>query len=173
MQVSKTPIAQIDESFLFRLYSTTREEEMSFVDWSDDQKTAFLKSQFSAQNNHYFTKYPQAAFQIINLNEEKIGRLYLAELDNEIRIIDLTIVPEKRNWGIGTTLINEIIRDAENKKKPVQIYLELNNRSGNLFSRLGFEVSSTDGVFQLWRREFKAGSFKIESIEKAFDQASA
>jgi ribosomal protein S18 acetylase RimI-like enzyme len=148
MRLSFPPITRSDEAFLFALYASTRADEMNLVPWNAEQKTAFLQSQFLAQHQHYVSKYPHGKFQIINLENQKIGRLYVCVLENEVRIIDLTILPEFRGRGFGTEIITDILHKAE---KPVQIYLESISQSINLFKRLGFEIVSDEGIYQLWQ----------------------
>lgn len=109
--------------------------------------------QFDAQQQHYQSYYPNASLSIINWNERRIGRLYAAELADEIRIIDITILPKYRNQGIGTKLVTDILQSGAELAKPVQIYIESFNRSAQLFSRLGFEPVSELDVHVLWRRE--------------------
>lgn len=140
-------IKNFDSPFLFALYSTVRAEEMMLVPWDDNQKSAFLQSQFKAQHEYYLTSYPQGSFQLIELDGKNIGRLYLAELEDEIRIIDLTIMPESRGKGIGTQIISDILQQTA---KPVRIYLESFNQSTGLFKRLGFQIISNEGLYQLW-----------------------
>lgn len=153
MRITKTPISRPDEPFLFALYAETRAEELRPVPWNDEQKNSFLQHQFQAQHQHYTSKYTEnGSFQIIRTDDQPIGRLYTAELPDEIRIIDITILEAFRGKNIGTTLIEEILHDAEEKNKAVQIYLEINNRSASLFTRLGFAPVSDEGIHQLWQK---------------------
>jgi N-acetylglutamate synthase-like GNAT family acetyltransferase len=152
VQLSFSPIAGSDDAFLLALYASVRADEMAMVPWSDEQKSAFLKSQYDAQHLHYTEKYPQGSFQIIKSGDKKIGRLYTAELADEIRIIDILISSEFRGKKIGTTLIAEILRGADEKNKAVQIYLDADDRSANLFARLGFAPVADEGIYQLWQR---------------------
>jgi ribosomal protein S18 acetylase RimI-like enzyme len=152
MQIRKAPIAQTDEPFLFALYADTRQEELAAVSWSDEQKDAFLKMQFQAQHLHYTTEFPLASLQILRLDDQSIGRLYLAEVDDKIKILDLTIAPDFRNKKIGSLLLEEILQDAQTKNKSVQIYLENYNPAQNLFLRFGFEVVAEEGLYQIWSK---------------------
>jgi N-acetylglutamate synthase-like GNAT family acetyltransferase len=149
MKLSLSPIADSDLVFLSALYHTTRKNEMALVPWTEGQKAAFLQTQFQAQHQHYIVKYPNGSFQIIKSDGENIGRLYTCELDGEIRIIDITIMPEYRGKGIGTKILSDILQEAT---KPVTIYLESLNASQSLFKRLGFEPISDEGIYQLWQR---------------------
>jgi RimJ/RimL family protein N-acetyltransferase len=149
MKLSLSPITTSDATFLSALYNTTREDEMAVVPWTEEQKLAFLEAQFQAQHRHYTTEYPTGSFQIIKSDSENIGRLYICELDDEIRIIDISIMPEHRGNGIGGKIVSDILRDAA---KAVTIYLESFNPSQTFFKRLGFEPISDEGMYQLWQR---------------------
>lgn len=152
MRITKTDITRSDGPFLFSLYSETREKELGNLSWDDRQKDVFLQHQFHAQHQHYISRYEDGSFQIIKSGDVPIGRLYAAELAGEIRIIDITILSEFRGKKIGTTLIEEILQEADEKNKAVQIYLETNNRSVRLFTRLGFAPVTDEGIYQLWQR---------------------
>lgn len=142
---------QAHDEFLFGLYSETRQDEMKLLSWNPEQTNIFLLHQFQAQHSHYFSKFPNGEFLVIMLHDVPIGRLYLAELDDEIRIIDITIIDKFRGRSIGSRLIREILKNAESKNKPVRIYLEMTNRSLKLFSRLGFAMKVDEGFYQLWQ----------------------
>jgi GNAT superfamily N-acetyltransferase len=152
MRIHLTPICMSDSPFLFSIYSETRSAELNCVPWGEEQKQDFLRHQFQAQHQHYTSKYKDAHFQIIKLGEIPIGRLYVAELADEIRIIDITILSEFRGKNFGTRLIEEILLGADQKNKAVQIYLETNDRSEILFTRLGFVPIADGGIYRLWHR---------------------
>lgn len=173
MQIIKAPVTPEDELFLFDLYASARHEEMSLVAWNEEQKRAFLLQQFQAQHNYYTAKFPSADFLILTIDGEKIGRLYTAELDDELRILDLTIKPEQRGQGIGSQLIAEIVSHAEANKQSVQIYLETMNRAASLFTRFGFKPISGDDVYQLWQLTFDADNSGRSLTAPEANQAAA
>ena len=153
MLLTLSAITPADAPFLLSVYAATRAEELALTNWSDNQKKMFLQMQFDAQQQHYQSRYPNASLSIVKHNSQPVGRLYVAELADEIRIIDITILPEYRNQGIGTKLVKDILQTGADQRKPVQIYVENYNRSAKLFSGLGFEPVSEQGVHVLWRRE--------------------
>ena len=163
MRITKTSVTTLDEPFLFALYSETRAKEMAIVQWDDHQQHAFLKQQFQAQHQHYTSKYEDASFEIIEADGKPVGRLYTAEIGDEIRILDITILSEFRGEGIGTSLIAEILHRADEKHKPVQIYLETDNQSTNLFARMGFAPVADEGLHQLWRRPSNSRTIAAEA----------
>jgi len=142
-----------DDAFLYQVYASTRAEEMARVPWDKAQQEAFLRMQWDAQQLHYRTHNPQGTHDIILLDEEAIGRLYVSRREAEIRILDITILPEYRNRGLGTPLIKELMREAALARLPLNIFVESFNPSMRLFERLGFSVKESDGINQLmeWR----------------------
>lgn len=141
------PIGPDDESFLYEVYASTRAEEMALVDWTEDQKKAFLRMQFNAQHQYYQDVYAGANFQIILLNEQPIGRLYLARWSHEIRIIDIALLPQFRNTGIGTALLKDLLAEAAQAGQAVTIHVEKFNQALRLYERLGFIKTLDKGVY--------------------------
>jgi ribosomal protein S18 acetylase RimI-like enzyme len=153
MSITLREVTAEDEAFLLEVYASTRALELSLVPWSQEQREAFLRFQFDAQHSHYRTQYPEASYQIISNNAERVGRLYVLRDTAEIRILDLTVLPQHRNAGIGTLLMRDLLTEAEQTGKPVSIWVEQFNPSQTLFRRLGFSKIQEDGYNYLmqWR----------------------
>ena len=148
-QLKLRPVTGDDQPLLLEVYRSTREEEMALVPWNNDQRQAFLKMQFDAQQSHYQQKYPTADHDIIYLNGSPLGRIYVARLEDEIRIIDITLLPQHRGNGVGTHLITELMGEATTKRRPLKIYVETFNPSLKLFERLGFTQTAQHGMHLL------------------------
>lgn len=142
-----------DEESLYQIYASTRTEELVQVtDWTPSQKEAFLRWQFTAQHTHYQNNYEGAHFWIIESNSRVIGRLYLdTNFESEsMRIIDIALLPEWRNRGIGKKILLDIMDLAETMNLCVTIHVESFNRAMKLYKKLGFTlVSETNGVYHL------------------------
>lgn len=143
------PARSTDRPFLLRVYASTRAEELALVDWSPEQKQAFVAMQFEAQDRHYRAHYPAARFDVIERNGEPIGRLYVARGEDEIRLIDISLLPEHRNGGIGGTLLRALLEEAAAAGKRVRIHVEQFNPALRLYARLGFEELEERGVYKL------------------------
>jgi ribosomal protein S18 acetylase RimI-like enzyme len=141
-----------DKPFLYRVYASTRAEELAVVDWSEAEKAAFLEQQFEAQHGYYQAQFPDAAFQVIERDGEPIGRLYLDRRAEEIRIIDIALLPAHRRAGIGGALLREILGEAAMTGKAVRIHVERNNPALGLYHRLGFREIDDQGVYLLMER---------------------
>lgn len=147
--ITLRPVCADDYDFLVEVYGSTRAEELALVPWTIEQQQAFVRSQFAAQQDHYAKKYPAASHDIIMSDNRPVGRLYVARLDQEIRIIDITLLPAERNAGIGGNLIQQLLVEANCAGKVTRIYVEEFNPSLRLFERLGFSPSEQQGIHLL------------------------
>jgi len=142
-----------DRDLLYCIYASTREDELSVLDWSRAQKEEFLRQQFEAQHAYYIEQFTNAAFDLIVLDRSPIGRLYVDRRSNEIRVIDIALLPEYRGKGIGSRLMMTILSEARLAGLPVRIHVEQNNPALHLYERLGFSPIEDEGVYLLmeWR----------------------
>jgi ribosomal protein S18 acetylase RimI-like enzyme len=145
--ISLRPEAPKDADFLFRLYASTRAEEMNLVPWDETQKEAFLRMQFQAQSVHYRRYYPDASYDVILREGNAVGRLYVHRTEYAILLIDIALLPEHRGSGIGSRLLNEILSQASTLGRRVQIHVERNNPALRLYTRLGFRIAEDKGVY--------------------------
>lgn len=146
------PATANDLEFLARVYASTREEELRPVPWSDEQKLAFLQMQFEAQHAEYHSRYPDATFDVIELDGKPAGRLYVHRREREIRIVDISLLPEHRAKGAGTSLLENLIRESESAGKPLTIHVETLNPAMRLYQKLGFRPIGETGVYLLMER---------------------
>jgi ribosomal protein S18 acetylase RimI-like enzyme len=147
------PVQEEDQELLLEVYSSTRADEMALVPWDAAQKKTFLQMQFSAQHQYYQANYPGADFQIILVNNQLAGRIYADRRADEIRLMDIALLPEHRNRGIGSRLIKDLLAEAQQANKPVRIHVEKFNPALRLYERLGFSIIDDRGVywFMEWR----------------------
>lgn len=136
-----------DRPFLCALYGSTRAEELAPVPWSDEDKQAFVAMQFEAQDRHYHEHYAGATFDVILVGGEPAGRLYVARGENEIRIVDIALLPECCNRGIGGTLVRGLQDEARASGRPLRIHVERFNPALRLYERLGFTAIADRGVY--------------------------
>jgi ribosomal protein S18 acetylase RimI-like enzyme len=140
-----------DYDFMRNLYAANRAEEMERFPFDEAQKRAFLDQQFAAQFEHYGIHYPTCERNIVERNGAPIGRLWIDEWRDQIRIVDIALVPEARGSGVGSRLLHEVLDRATAVRKPVTIHVEAFNPALALYRRLGFEQVDTSGVYLLMR----------------------
>jgi len=149
------PITPEDTEFLYTVYAQTRAAELAVVDWTEPQKDAFLRSQFNAQHQAYQETYRGADFLIILQHDSPVGRLYVARWEREIRIVDIALLPEYRNAGIGSAIVKDLLDEGARCGKRVSIHVEMFNPALTLYERLGFRKLREFGVYHFmeWSAE--------------------
>ena len=147
--ITRRPITPDDEEFLRQVYASTREEELALTDWDTAQKEAFVQMQFAAQHRYYQENYRQTTFDVILVDGQPAGRLYVARWAKQIRIVDIALLPEYRNAKIGSALLHELMTEAAAAGKPVSIHVERYNPALRLYTRLGFVPIGEHGVYLL------------------------
>ena len=152
-----------DIPLLRELYASTRADEMAAAPWDDGSKNAFLRMQFDAQRQHYRRTYPEAAFHIVLADGGWAGRLYFCRVADEIRVIDISLRPEYRRRGIGTTLLGALLAEANDLGCRVTLQVERRNPARRLYERLGFQSCGDDGVYvrMEWRSPELSGKLTI------------
>lgn len=158
-RITLRPIRDEDLPLLYRIYASTRQEELAAVDWTPEQKAAFLRMQFDAQHAHYQKHYRGAEFSLVLCDGAPVGRLYVGRWREEIRLVDVALLPEHRGAGIGTRLLRRLFAEAEAAGKPVRIHVEQMNPALRLYERLGFRRIGDHGVYHLM--EWRAGAVEL------------
>ena len=147
----------VDLPFLAQVYAATRSDELAAIDWSDQQKAAFLEAQFQAQHAHYQRYYPNADWLVTMRHGEDIGRLYIERWPSQHRIIDIAFLPAHRGHGLGGALLRDLTDEAAAAGKAVSIHVEKYNPAMRLYRRLGFTTEEDKGVYDLMRWDAAPG----------------
>jgi ribosomal protein S18 acetylase RimI-like enzyme len=137
--ISLRPAAPADAELLLGIYASTREEELAPLGWSEAQRDAFLRFQFTAQDRYYRSRFPAAAYDVVLAGGRPAGRLYVDRRADEIRVLDLALLAEHRGAGIGTALLRALQEEAAAADLPLTLHVEQSNPAMRLYRRLGFE----------------------------------
>lgn len=135
-----------DESFLFKLYASTRTEELDAWGWDTQQQKAFLKMQFQARQASYRNHFPNNNYQIVLIQKLSIGAMLVIRDEAEIHLADIALLPEYRDRGIGTFLLQNLLTEAAQARKPVRLQVIQVNRAFRLYQRLGFSTVNDNGI---------------------------
>lgn len=143
-----------DRDFLREVYRSTRADELAMMPWSEEQRKAFIEFQFNAQDVYYHERFPTAQFSVILQDGNPVGRIYILREEQEIRMLDITVLPQYRGQGIGTYLVDALLDEGKHTRKAVQIFVEPFNPSRLMFERRGFTLVREEGINLLleWRR---------------------
>lgn len=160
------PRRKDDLPFLQALYANTRADELARVPWSALEKQTFLARQFEAQHAHYRDTLPDAHWLVLELEGLRAGRIYLDERDDEIRLVDMALLPEHRNRGLGTHLLTTVIDAARGTGRTVRLHVERHNPAWRLYNRHGFVELEDRGVYRFleWQDPGRNGTFRPDTI---------
>jgi GNAT superfamily N-acetyltransferase len=145
-----------DQEFWFRVYCSTRAEEMAMVPWDESQKRAFLEMQFKAQSEAYQQQFPGAEHSVILEDGVPAGRIIVDRDAKRILLVDIALLPEHRGRGIGGELIAGLKTEAEEAAKPLWLDVETFNPVRFFYERIGFRKIDEVGVY--WRLEWRPNS---------------
>lgn len=148
-RVELRPVAPEDEEFLLDVYASTRADEMALVDWPDEIKRAFLRSQLTAQRADYESRFRAATdYRVILADGAPAGRLWTARTAEQIRLLDIALLPEFQNRGVGKLLLRELIEESERARLPLRhMVFQFNEGGMRFYERLGFTPVGTAGAY--------------------------
>jgi GNAT superfamily N-acetyltransferase len=148
--ISVRPVTNDDADLLLEIYQSSRGDDLRGLGWAEDRISEFLGMQYEAQQHFYEREYKRVVDEIILWEGKPAGRLVVERREHEIRCIDVALLPDHRNKGIGTFLIRKLQNEARREKKPLRLQVIRFNRAVNLFERSGFVRTSETGThFQM------------------------
>ena len=133
---------------LFSLFAASREDLLAAIStWDETQQKTFMHLQFEAQRDQYRRQYPDAHWDVIIRQGEIIGQILVARADG-FRLVDLSLLPEFRNLGIGSSLLQGLLDEAEGSGRRVTLHVLQNNPAIHLYQRLGFSDAGEQGIYR-------------------------
>ena len=148
-KVTLRPVTKEDDPFLLEVYSSTRADELGQVEWAEGQKEIFVGWQFDLQRQEYDSRFPDARYQLILIDDEPAGRIWIGEDDEQIRLLDIALLPQFQKRGAGTLLLKELMKEAVAAGKLLRhMVFVLNNDAHRFYERLGFVVIEDLGAYK-------------------------
>jgi GNAT superfamily N-acetyltransferase len=135
-----------DGEFLLSVYAATRRPELSVLGWSEEQVDAFIQTQFDAQARHYSSVRPRASHSVVTVDGEPAGRLIVERSDEEIRIVDVALLPRFRRAGVGSELLRGLFAEADAGGLPVRCHVLQGNAALAFWEHLGLVARGMDGM---------------------------
>ncbi len=150
------PVTPSDEEFLIAVYGGTRADELAQVEWAEGQKEQFVRWQYGLQRSEYESRFPDGDYCVILINDRPAGRIWVGKDDEQIRLLEIAIMPEFQNRGAGTILLRRLIEQASQTNKFLRhMVFVLNNDAHRFYERLGFTVIEDLGAYKHmeWRKK--------------------
>jgi ribosomal protein S18 acetylase RimI-like enzyme len=145
--VTTRAATQDDDAFLFALFQAVRSPEFAQAALPPAQLAMLLSIQFAGQKQSYGAQYP-GGHDIVLLDGKPIGRIWLHRAPSEHHLVDISLLPEFQNRGIGAALIAEAIAAARAAGVRLSCSVAVTNRGSLRFhQRLGFRIVGQDEVY--------------------------
>ncbi len=149
------PVKKDEEDFWKEVFCDSVRGHFSTAGLSADQLNELLEMQYQAQKADYERNYPQAENDVILYDGNLAGRVILSTEHNDLHLIDIAVLSDFRNRGIGTAILENLFEKSRRTKLPIRFYVEKNNPAFRLYERLGFEtIADVQTHFQMqWREQ--------------------
>ncbi len=132
------PASETDRAFLYALHSATMRALIEQV-WGWDE---------SWQRNNFDSRFQHCQVSVIELDGRAAGSLWLESRPDLLYIADLQVLPEFQGRGIGTAVVQEVIRQGARRGAVVALaVLSINLSARRLYERLGFAAIGVEGPF--------------------------
>jgi len=137
-----------DADFRYALFRRSRGPEWDQAPIEPALLEQIMRHQFQAQSVGYSGQFPQAAFEIIELEGEPIGRIVIDRPGDQIHLVDLAIVPARRGQGAGEAIMRALMGEAAAAGVPVRLEVaSSNDPSFRLYQRLGFRQTAETPMY--------------------------
>lgn len=151
--ISIRPQRESDALFIERLFRSVR-ADLQLIDGDRDLIEEIIVMQLNAQTSGYGGSFPNALYFIVEKLGEPIGRLTLDFGDNEVRIIDVALIPEMRGKGFGSVILQALQQVSGAIGAPLSLAVDSANLvAKQLYLRLGFRtvMIQPPHEFMTWR----------------------
>lgn len=143
--------AVVDNELNLSLSPAEPKDVHFFVALNELSYRELIETQFGAwdarfQAEECLKKWPTTDFQKVFLDEQLVGGIWVQDARDFHKLQEIQILPEFRNKGIGSWLLNREIERARAANKPLRLSVLLKNPAIRLYRRLGFRIIATDDV---------------------------
>ncbi len=99
----------------------------------------------SAEDHRSRVLYDFAAIQIVLRDGRDIGMIKVQRTSSTWRLVQIQLLPEHQNQGIGRQILVGLLADAKSHGAAIELNVLKNNRARELYGRLGFRVVAEKG----------------------------
>jgi ribosomal protein S18 acetylase RimI-like enzyme len=127
-------ITEHDKDFIYNLKKSSIYEFVQRIwGWDEEYQIKDFEADFNLED-----------FKIIVIEDKYVGFVQTNENQSNINIAEIHIVPLYQSNGIGSSIIKNIISQADNEDKTVTLGCFIENTGAkHLYEKLGFRVIKT------------------------------
>jgi ribosomal protein S18 acetylase RimI-like enzyme len=139
MTITRRPETPDDEPFLRQMIIASVAQELMAWTWPEAVRDHLLGVQYTAKLGSLRASYPQACSEIILVDSQPAGWIFLDETPEQVYLAEIMISIEMRGQGVGAAVLREVLARADRARKPVRLSVNvMNTRAIQLYERLGF-----------------------------------
>jgi ribosomal protein S18 acetylase RimI-like enzyme len=145
--IEMRPAEAADQAFLALLYASTRTADQRMGACDARTEAMLMTLQYRARQTQLHALFPYADAAIIVERERPIGALHVNYGSDEIRLLDISLLPECRSRGIGLGLLRSLQAQGVRMRVPVRLDVLPGTRAQRLFQRCGFTLNGANGLY--------------------------
>jgi ribosomal protein S18 acetylase RimI-like enzyme len=142
--VRTRPSTPADHAFLRELHHAAYRDAIvrQFGAWDERAQDAWFEQGLEL-----------AVFSIVEEAELRIGAIALVSAPDCLHLVELQILPEWQDRGLGSALIDRQLSEARARGVPIRLRVLRENRARALYQRKGFVVTGENDTHYLmeWR----------------------
>jgi len=96
------------------------------------------------QRHSFLANLPASSFIIISLDEQDVGGYCLKNKTDHLYLEMLLISTNMQRKGIGSVVMQSLIKQAETQDLPIRLSVLRNNPAHQFYRRLGFDILAED-----------------------------
>jgi ribosomal protein S18 acetylase RimI-like enzyme len=152
-RTSLRPSTPADADFLRNLFTVDKAAEFAAQGLPETVYQPLIDMQYRGRTATFSAQHPRAATWIIESEGIAAGQYTLEETPQGSRLIDLAILPEYRNHGLATGVLQQLMREAATAGLALRV--NKGNPAVRLYTRLGFQVANEDEVSceMVWQQD--------------------
>jgi GNAT superfamily N-acetyltransferase len=146
-RITIRPATPADARVLFALFAEEKAAELAPLGLSADQLQPLLEMQYRGREFSYSQAAANLADEILCLSDgTRVGRILVDRRLDCIRVMDVAVLANYRNRGIGTQALERVQLAAQKASLPVRLRVMKESGAGRLYQRLGFASISSDAL---------------------------
>jgi len=143
-EITTRRVGGADTTFLRELSWSLRAPVLGQAGVPPQVVEALVQQQYEAQLHGYTSTFGADGHQVILVDGTPAGRIWTAESDGSVHVLDISLLPSKQGLGIGTTILRRLLSEASRQHRSVSLRVARENGDAlRWYLRLGFVVVET------------------------------
>jgi len=140
------PAGPADDAFFAALYRSTRGDLLA-LPADPAMIDGLVAMQQRMQVAGYRDSYPDAQYQVFELDGVAVGRLVTALVNGAMRVVDIAVLPQARGHGVAGEALRRLQAQAAAEGRGLALAVRRDNATARrLYAALGFAVEGENDL---------------------------